>query len=193
MRLSATPVFTAWMKDSSGKPVAQAALLAALLAVAGCSTTAQAPKTSNLSPQDLQFITTTYQLVHFDLNTCTVVEKADLSPEVRPVATKICADARHYAPILQQQATSAGAALPDTLPSEYKARLVALNYHPQPDISVAFVRDEIESHESALAVYQDEMQNGNSAAYKRIAQQTLPVVEGNLRMLRRVLPAGAEE
>lgn len=168
-------------------------VIAGMLALAGCSTTAQAPRAANLAPQDLQFITTTYQLVHFDLGACAVARKGALSPQVRPVADKICADAKHYAPIIRQQAASAGATLPNTLPAEYKARLVALTYHPQPNLSVAFVRDEIESHESALAVYQDQMQNGRSPSYKRIAAQTLPVVQGNLRMLRAALPAGAPE
>ncbi len=168
-------------------------ITAMALGLAACSTTAQAPQASNLSAQDLQFITTTYQLVHFDLDACAVVQKATLTPEVRPVADKICADAQHYAPIIRQQAASAGATLPNTLPAEYKAKLVALNYHPQPNSSVAFVRDEIQSHENALAVYQDEMQNGVSPAYKQIAMQTLPVVQGNLQMLRAALPAGAAE
>jgi putative membrane protein len=181
------------MKPSACHKAASLAVLGSILGLAGCSTTAQAPQTANLAPQDLQFITTTYQLVHFDLDACDVVQKAALTSQAQPVATKICADARHYAPIIKQQAASAGATLPDTLPAQYKARLVALNYHPQPNISVAFMRDEIESHENALAVYQDEMQNGRNAGYRRIAAQTLPVVQGNLRMLRGALPAGAPE
>ena len=181
------------MKSAIRTLAAPSIVIASMLGLAACSTTARAPRTANLSPQDLQFITTTYQLVHFDLDACAVVQKAALTPEVRPVAAKICADARHYQPIVRQQAAAAGATLPDTLPAQYKAKLVALNYHPQPNVSVAFVRDEIESHENALAVYQDEMQNGVSPAYKQIASETLPVVQGNLRMLRTALPAGTAE
>ena len=181
------------MKSAIRTLAAPAIVTAMMLGLAACSTTAQAPQASNLSPQDLQFITTTYQLVHFDLDACAVVRKTSLTPEVQPVATKICADAKHYAPIIRQQAASAGATLPDTLPAQYKAKLVALTYHPQPDVSTAFVRDEIESHENALSVYQDEMQNGSSPAYKQIAMQTLPVVQGNLQMLRAALPAGTAE
>jgi putative membrane protein len=181
------------MRSSTRSIAASSILIAAALGLAGCSTTAQAPKASNLAPQDLQFITTTYQLVHFDLGACLVAKKGALTPRVRPVADKICDDATHYAPIIKRQAAAAGAILPNTLPAAYKARLVALTYHPRPNLSVAFLRDEIESHENALAVYQDEMQNGNSPAYKHIASRTLPVVEGNLRMLRAALPAGANE
>jgi putative membrane protein len=174
----------------SARSVSLMAITAAMTALAGCSTTARAPQSSNLSPQDLQFATTTYQLVHFDLNACAVVKKAALTAAVRPVADKICADAAHYAPLIRQQAAATNTTLPDTLPQEYKAKLVALTYKPQPNLSAAFVRDEIQSHESALAVYREEMRSGVSPTYRRIAEETLPVIEQNLRDLRAVQTGG---
>lgn len=175
------------------KVPARCAVIVALTALAGCSTTAQAPQTSNLSPQDLQFATTTYQLVHFDLDACAVVQKAALTAAVRPVADKICADAKHYAPLIRQQAAATNTTLPDTLPQEYKAKLVALTYKPQPNLSDAFVRDEIESHSSALSVYQEEMRSGTNPTYRHIAEETMPLVEQNLRDLRSVQTRGAAQ
>jgi len=54
-------------------------MIATMTALAGCATTARAPESSSLSPQDLQFVTSTYQLVHFDLAACDVVRKAKLT------------------------------------------------------------------------------------------------------------------
>ncbi|HET9147789.1 MAG TPA: DUF4142 domain-containing protein [Acetobacteraceae bacterium] len=175
----------------SVRPAATIVMIATMTALAGCATTARAPETSSLSPQDLQFVTSTYQLVHFDLAACDVVRKAALSPRVRPVADKICADAAHYAPVIRQQAAQTNTALPNTLPQEYKAKLVALTYKPQPNLSEAFLRDEIDSHESALAVYREELRSGVSPIYRRIAEQTMPLVEQNLRELRAAMPEGA--
>ena len=166
---------------------------AAFLALAGCSTTAQAPQSSNMSPQDLNFITTAYQLVHFDLDACAFVKKNTLEPQVVPVVDKICADAAEYAPKIQAQAAANGVTLPNTLPVELKAQLVTLNYHPQPNLSVAFIRAEISSHESALAVFQEEARNGVNPTFKQVAAQTAPLVQQNLDMLRQALPPGMGE
>jgi putative membrane protein len=168
-------------------------VVAAMLALAGCSTTAQGPQSSTLMSQDLNFITTAYQLVHFDLSACAFVQKSTLEPQVVPVVNKICADAMEYAPRIRAQAAAANVTLPDTLPTELKAQLVTLNYRPQPNLSVAFIRAEISSHESALAVFQDEAQNGVNPTFKQTAAQTAPLVEQNLTMLRQALPSGMGE
>ncbi|MCF3946529.1 DUF4142 domain-containing protein [Acidiphilium sp. AL] len=168
-------------------------VFAAFLALAGCSTTAQAPQSSNVSSQDLNFITTAYQLVHFDLDACAFVQKNTLEPQVVPVVNKICADAAEYAPKIRAQAAANGVTLPNTLPMELKAQLVTLNYRPQPNLSVAFLRAEIASHETALAVFQDEARNGLNPTFKQVAMQTAPLVEQNLDMLRKALPAGTAE
>lgn len=175
------------------KRSARYSAVAALLALAGCSTTAQGPQSSTLAPQDLTFITTAYQLVHFDLDACAFVQKNQLEPQVTPVVDKICADAAVYAPQIRAQAAAAGVTLPDTLPMELKAQLVTLNYHPQPNLSVAFIRTEISSHESALAVFQDEAQNGQNPTFKAAATRTAPLVQQNLHMLRAALPPGMAE
>lgn len=164
--------------------------LIALLALAGCATTAQAPQTSNVAPQDLHFVTTAYQLVHFDLDACGFVQKSKLEPQVVPVVNKICADAADYAPRLRAQAKATGVTLPNTLPADLKAKLVTLNYRPQPNLSVAFVRMEIDSHQRALSVFQDEMQNGVNPTFKQVATQTTPLIQENLKMLHQAMPTG---
>ncbi|MGC9270533.1 DUF4142 domain-containing protein [Acidiphilium sp.] len=165
-------------------------VVAALLALAGCTTTAQAPESSTLAPQDLNFITTAYQLVHFDLDACAFVQKNALEPQAVTVVNKICADAAKYAPQIRAQADATGVTLPNTLPLELKAQLVTLNYHPQPNLTVAFIRSEISSHESALAVFQDEERNGINPTFKQTAAATIPLLQQNLDMLRAALPAG---
>ncbi|HEX7389033.1 MAG TPA: DUF4142 domain-containing protein [Acidiphilium sp.] len=172
---------------------ARYSLLAAFLALAGCSTTAQAPQSGNVSAQDLNFITTAYQLVHFDLDACAFVQKNTLEPRIVPVVNKICADAAEYAPKIRAQAAASGVTLPNALPMEMKAQLVALNYHPQPNLSVAFLRAEIASHEASLAVFQDEARNGVNPSFKQAAIETTPLVEQNLAMLRQALPSGMAE
>ena len=168
-------------------------MVTALLALASCSTTAQGPQSSTLAPQDLNFLTSSYQLIHFDLDACSFVKKSKLEPKLVPVVDKICADAAEYAPRIRADAASAGVTLPDTLPTNLKAELVTLNYHPQPNLSVAFIRTEISSHEKALAVFQNEAQNGLNPRLKMKAAQVVPLIEKNLELLRSALPSSTAQ
>jgi putative membrane protein len=164
--------------------------LACALALAGCSTTAQAPATAQVSQQDLDFVTTAYQLIEFDLAECRIVQRASMTQAVVAVSTKICADAAHYKPILQQQAAARNIALPNDLRYDLKAQLIQLNYVRDPNVDVAYLRDQIASHESALAIFMDEAKNGTDPALKATAAQTVPVVQDNLARLRAVMPGG---
>lgn len=166
---------------------------AALLTLAGCATEAQAPHNATVSQQDLDFVTTVYQLVQFDLDACEYVQKNTLEPKVEAAVNKICADAAKYAPRIRAQADSAGIKLPNALPVSLKAKLVSLTYHPEPNLSVEFLRDEISSHESALAVYNQEIRAGKNPEFVRVAKETKPLIEQNLKMLRSALPNGVEQ
>lgn len=174
------------------KPL-RSGLFAAMLVLAGCSTVAHAPRSAMLAPQDLDFVTTAYQLVHFDLDACAFVKKNPLEPQAVGVVDKICADAAYYAPRLRDQAGQAGVALPDALPLDLKARLVTLNYHPRPNLTVAFLNAEIGTHERALAVFRNEMRVGANPSFRRLAKKTMPLISRNLAMLRQALPNGTAE
>lgn len=182
------------MKPTLRHALTGAALFGAtLLGLGGCATEAHAPPSSNVSQQDLHFITTAYRLVHFDIDACSFVQKNTLEPQVTPVVNKICHDAHEYAPRIRAQAASANVSLPNTLPLDLKARIVALKYRPQPNLSVAFIRDEINSHESALAVFQQEIRKGTNPEFHKVAENTTPLIKQNLKMLRAALPTGAGE
>lgn len=160
---------------------------AALLALGGCMSTANAPSGSNVSRQDINFITTAYQLVHFDMNACSFVQKNEISPSARTAVDKVCADAVTYEPKLHALAEGAGIKLPNTLSFVRKEQLVSLTYHPEPDLTVEFLRDEINSHENTVAVFKGEIRDGRNPQFKAEAGETLPLVQQNLDMLRAAL------
>ena len=167
--------------------------LAAMLALAGCASTARAPEGAALGPADLAFVTSAYQLVQFDLDACSFVRKGPIEPAAMPAVDKVCADAAAYKPQLRALAAQEGVTLPNTLPFDLKEKLVSLSYHPEPNLTVEFLRDEIGSHESAIAVFQGELREGRNPAFRQKAQEALPVLEHNLAMLRAALPAGTAE
>ena len=161
----------------------------ALLAVGvgGCSTSAHAPQSSALSTTDLEALTATYQLIAFDLQECTLVQRQNPGAAVQEVATQICTDAQHYRPILEDLAARHDVTLPNTLSYDLEAQYVGLSYHPTPNFAMNYLNDQIASHEQALAVFRDTAAVTTDADIKALYQSAIPVVEKNLTSLRQVL------
>ena len=156
----------------------------AILALAGCSTTAQAPAGTTLTSQDLDDLTVGYQLVQFDLLECGSLQGVMQTPAVSAVTQKLCADAARYQPVLAQLAQAHDVTLPNDMPANMKARYVAFHYAPN---ATQFLRDQVSSHEDALAVFQGEASSGSTPDIRTVAAGALPVVQGNLDALRQAL------
>ena len=154
------------------------------LGLGACSTMSQAPATSNLSVQDLNAITTGYQLVRFDLAECADLQAGGANAQTLHVAQAICADATNYQAQLKQLALARNITLPNDLRYDLGAKDVELHYHADPDVNTQYLRDQIDSHQDALAVFRDEALNGNDPQIKAFSAGAIPVVQGNLLALR---------
>ncbi|HTJ88805.1 MAG TPA: DUF4142 domain-containing protein [Acidocella sp.] len=161
----------------------------ALLAVGvgGCSTTAQAPRDTAFSRADLQALTAAYQLIAFDLQECTLVQRQNPGPAVQRVATQICADAQHYRPMLEELAARYDVTLPNRLDYDLEEQYVALAYHPMPNFDVNYLNDQIASHEQALAVFRNTAGTTADGNIKALYQNAIPVVEKNLASLHQAM------
>ncbi len=169
------------------KPFAAGALFAAL---AACSTTAQAPPGSNLSAGDLSSVTAAYQLVQFDLAECDVLKNGGATPQTLAISAKICADATHYQSALQKLAASSSLTLPNDLSYDLKSRVVVLSYHANPNINAQYLHDAIESHEDALAIFENEAATGTDPQIVSFDKGAIPIVQSNLDALRSARMAG---
>jgi putative membrane protein len=161
----------------------------AFLVAGGCSTTAQAPQSSALSNADLQALTAAYQLISFDLQECTLVQRQNPGPAVQQVATQICADAQHYRPVLEELAAQHDVTLPNRLDYDLEEQYVGLAYHPTPSFDVNYLNDQIASHEQALAVFRGGDGTTGDGNIKTFYETAIPVVEKNLASLRQALAA----
>jgi putative membrane protein len=166
------------------KPLAAGAVFAALAALAACSTTAQAPPSSDLSAGDLNSVTAAYQLVQFDLAECDVLKNGGATPQTLAISAKICADATHYQVALQQLAVARHITLPNDLSYDLKSRVVVLSYHASPNINAQYLHDAIESHEDALAIFENEAATGTDPQIVSFDKGAVPVVQSNLESLR---------
>lgn len=157
---------------------------AALFALSACSTTAQAPQTASVTQQDINAITAGYQLIQFDLAECSIMAGASGTPQVMAISSKICADAASYKTNLEQLAAANNVTLPNDLRYDLKMQVVSLHYHPDPSMSSQYLRDEINSHETSLLIFEDEAQNGSTPQLKSYFAQAVPLVQGNLNALK---------
>lgn len=163
-----------------------------LLALLGCSATLPAPDNSHLSPPHLSAIdekalTAAYQLIHFDLLECHEVQNNSDDKAVLAVAAKLCADATGYEPGLQNLARAHEVPLPNSLPDDLFARYTALHYATNPNADIQYLNDQIDSHENALAVFEEEVSRGENPELIGDSQAVIPVVQRNLSLLQRTL------
>ena len=166
---------------------------AAIVFAAGltaCTPTAQAPASAGLSADDLNSITAAYQLVQFDLTECKQLQAGGASAQTMAVSQKICADAASYQISLQQLATARNITLPDKMSYDLESRFIVLRYHPNPNVNGQYLHDAIESHEDALAIFNNETANGTDPQIIAFDQGAIPVVQTNLDALRAAQAAG---
>jgi putative membrane protein len=152
--------------------------------LAACSTTAQAPASADLSSADLSSVTAAYQLVQFDLTECGTLKDGGATAQTLAISQKICADAAHYQTALQQLAAARNITLPNDLSYDLKSRIVVLRYHANPNINAQYLHDAIESHEDALAIFENEAATGTDPQIMTFDKGAIPVVQSNLAALR---------
>jgi putative membrane protein len=165
------------------------AALALALQATACTTTAQAPPQTTLSTQDLNAVTTAYQLIQFDLAECLVLVPNGASPRIAALGAHICQDATIYQAKLQAVAQADNITLPTSLRYDLNSEYVQLHYHVGAGTDIGYLRDQIGSHEAALAIFEDESVNGTDPQVKAISTAAVPVVQGNLNDLQAALVA----
>ena len=145
---------------------------------------------------DTEALTAGYQLILFDLAECSAIRPTGgmsasgngiISPDILQVAGKICDDAAGYQSKVKDVATKYDIPLDRHLPYTLTARYAALVRHAGPGLGVRYLNDQISSHEDALAVFQDEADNGTIPEIKAMAGEVIPLVQGNLDLLKTTL------
>lgn len=176
----------------------------AVLALAGCSTTAHAPESAGVQAPDLAYLTSAYQLIQFDIAICNKVTP-DTAPDYGKMAVaKICGDAEKYQPVLAQEAAAVGAQLPNAPDYDHLAEETSMTYGVNgqgkedqqgtitpaqynvlyPSEFTLFLRYEIASHESALADFQEEARSGTNPSLRENAAKFEPLILENLELLQ---------
>lgn len=167
---------------------------AALFGAVGCAAGLPAHAAALSSP-DSDALIAGYQIIQFDIQECQALGSPQggpglsryVSSSVLDLSAKICADAYHYQPILQNAAKEKDFSLPQSLPFYLIARYAALIRHPDENLGKHYLEDQVASHRDALAVFQEEAANGKDPQIKAMAAQVIPLVQSNLASLQAAL------
>ena len=160
-----------------------AALLTAGAALAGCQST-KATSTTDMSPNDLSFVTDAFNIIEFDRQECTLAQTQAKNPEVRALAAQLLQQANEFDTRLRPLAASAGVKPPTVLRTDLRVRSARLRLQQGPDFDRSFVEDQIVSHQDTLNL--QEMMAGTPAsnpALQALSQQGNDILRANLARL----------
>lgn len=159
-----------------------------LIVLSGCATTATSSSSSNASPQDTNFYTSAYQLVHFDLLECSYYRQNYPTQTAKiAVFNQICDEAAQHSPLLQADAAQSGVTLPNELPIELRQELVVATYEHGQDPVTDMLQAEVMSHVNSLATVRVEEHAGTDPTAKALAFQVEPLISKNLTALQAAL------
>lgn len=159
------------------------------------SVAAPASAETTLQPPDSDALVAGYQIIQFNLKECMAISTgpnvsangtAIVSPQIRDIAGKMCAESRAYKPKLEAAAKAKNFELPSKLPYELNARYAALVRNRSGNLGQQYLQDQINSHESALAVFQEEAATGTDPDIKAAATEIIPTVQSNLAQLKKL-------
>jgi putative membrane protein len=169
------------------------AFLAGMAAFSAMATPAAA---ETLQSPDSDALVAGYQVIQFNLKECLAVATKSagvsangtglVSPSVKQIAAKMCEESRMYKPKLEAMAKEKNFELPTELPYYLTAQYSALVRNQDANFGSQYLNDQIASHESALAIFQEEAATGTDPDIKAAAADVIPTIQENLATLKKL-------
>lgn len=114
------------------------------------------------------------------------------SPAVRQYAQRIIQDHTQATTQLQQLARQNGATLPTSVDAQSTALVNQLTRLSGADFDAAYLREMINSHNQAIALFQRQAQQGQSPEMRVFATNTLPLLRQHLELARQITPQSGQ-
>jgi len=169
---------------------------AVLAGLAICAASVPTASAATLQSPDSDALDAAYQVIQFDLKECLALLPKPgvaangsglLSPDVLKVSAKVCNDAKGYKPTLEELAKAHDYTLPADLPYQLNARYAELVRNENANLGTQYLKDQINSHEDALAIFQQEAATGPDPQIKAAVTNAIPTVQANLILLQDAL------
>jgi len=107
-------------------------------------------------------------------------------PAVKEFAAKMVNDHTSANAKLEDLATSKSVALPGDLSTAQKATRKTLDMQSAADFDQAYIKNQIDAHQDAIALLKKEIGSGKDPDAKALASSMLPIVEGHLTQVQQL-------
>ena len=175
------------------KKTSVSVMLALALPIAACGTKAVTPLPDQqiltgqkLNQADANFVTSAYQIVQLDKQEGQLAQTRAADPQVRAIAVELSTKADTLYPRLEAAIKANGITPPSRMPEPLQRRIEDLERLQGADFDRAYLTDQIESHQHAVAVFQAEQRRTQDPNMKSLADQALPVVQEDLVKLQTI-------
>ncbi|MFF0574738.1 DUF4142 domain-containing protein [Streptosporangium saharense] len=158
-------------------------LLATVAVVLGGGATGVLAQPS-LNEQDKTFLAQAHRSNLAEIESGRLAEKKSSDQTVKTIAKKLVADHLKLDAAVKKAAQQAGVTLPEQPAPKQRATLDRLSKLSGTAFDKAWIGAQIAGHRQTIAVINTELQDGSSAAIKKVASEAKPVVQGHLQMLQ---------
>ncbi len=168
-------------------------LLGFALPLAACGTKAITPLPETqiltghkLNQGDANAVTAAYQIGQLDSQQGHLAAVQAFDPRVRAISGELVAKVNLLAPRLESVIAADGIAPPKRLPAALQRRVDALEVLQGVAFDRAYLTDQIESHQHAIAVFQDAQRRTQDPAMRSLVDDTLPILQDDLAKLQMI-------
>jgi putative membrane protein len=141
----------------------------------------------DLSDQDRKFFEHAAQAGMFEVAKSKIALDRSGNHDVRAFARRMIADHSAQAQQLAQLADKLGVVLPDEVSAEQAALLEQLRGVSDEKFDQAFMKVQVNAHQQAIALFQQEADAGQHPAVRAFAAKGLPVLKDHLQHALKVL------
>jgi len=135
-----------------------------------------------LSSTDRSFITSAEQGNLAEVDTAKMVQQRTTDPAVKDFASRMVTDHTRASQQLKALASSEGITLPAEPIATERTQNEQWKKLSGAKLNDTYLRDQLEDHQQAISVFENEIEHGKDQAVKNYAEQTLPVLQDHIRI-----------
>lgn len=161
--------------------IATLAVAAALSVYASGSSQTSASAAAAPAPSSADFVAQAAASDMFEIQSSQIALQKSQAAPVRQFAQMMVDHHTMTTRDLTAAAQKAGLTPPSTLPPDKAQKIAALQSAPAAGFDAAYMREQVQGHQEALALHQSYAAGGDNADLKGVARKAVPIVTGHLR------------
>ena len=141
-----------------------------------------------LSPQDMTFVEEAAISDMYEIQAGKLAQDHAKDNGVKQFGNHMVTEHTKTSDAMKTMAQQKSVTLPTKLDSAHQQKLVKLRGLQGEQFDAAYLQDQIDGHQQAVALFRTQAEKGQDPDLKRFAEQTLPALEQHLRQVRDLRP-----